>query len=129
MTGGMETALMLWETCCIPSLMHGAGTWVEMTSETVKRLNKIQNYFVRLVLWIGQGSPLAGILWDTSLLDMKFRVYIEKLMIIMHLRSLDKDTLANQFYEEQKIISGLDFMRRQDPYVRSCKYKTATLLD
>ena len=26
--GGMETALMLWETCCIPSMMHGAGTWV-----------------------------------------------------------------------------------------------------
>ena len=24
--GGMETALMLWETCCVPSLLHGAGT-------------------------------------------------------------------------------------------------------
>ena len=26
--GGMETATMLWEVCCIPILMHGAGTWV-----------------------------------------------------------------------------------------------------
>ena len=101
-TGGMETALMLWETCCIPSLMHGAGTWVEMPSEAVKRLNKIQNYFVRLVLRIGPGSPLVSILWDTSLLDMKFRVYMEKIMIIMHLRSLDGETLANKIYEEQK---------------------------
>ena len=101
-TGGMETALMLWETCCIPSLMHGAGTWVEMPSEAVKRLNKIQNYFVRLVLRIGPGSPLASILWDTSLLDMQFRVYMEKLMIIMHIRSLDEETLANKIYEEQK---------------------------
>ena len=24
--GGMETALMLWEVCCIPSMLHGAGT-------------------------------------------------------------------------------------------------------
>ena len=101
-TGGMETALMLWESCCIPSLMHGAGTWTEMTSETERRLNSIQNYFVRLVLRIGPGSPLAAILWDTSLLNMKFRVYIKKIMMIIHLRSLDKDTLANKIYEEQK---------------------------
>ena len=26
--GGMETALMLLETCCVPSLLHGAGTYI-----------------------------------------------------------------------------------------------------
>ena len=25
--GGMETALMLKESCCIPSMLHGTGTW------------------------------------------------------------------------------------------------------
>ena len=79
-----------------------AGTWVEVTPEVEKRLNKIQNYFVRLVLRIGPGSPLAAILWDSSLLDMKLRIYLEKIMMIIHLRSLDKETLANQIYEEQK---------------------------
>ena len=93
---------MLWESCCIPSLMHGAGTWTEMSLETEKRLNSIQNYFVRLVLRIGPGSPLVAILWDTSLLNMKFRVYIEKIMMIVHLRSLNKETLANIIYEEQR---------------------------
>ena len=101
-TGGMETALMLWESCCIPSLMHGAGTWVETTSETEKRLNKIQNYFVRLVLRLGPGSPLVAILWDSSLLDMKLRIWEQKVMMVFHIRSLDKDTLANTIYEEQK---------------------------
>ena len=24
--GGMETALVLWESCCVSSLLHGAGT-------------------------------------------------------------------------------------------------------
>ena len=28
--GGMASALMLWESCCIPSLLHGAGTWVDI---------------------------------------------------------------------------------------------------
>ena len=26
--GGMESALMLWKACCIPSLLHGSGSWM-----------------------------------------------------------------------------------------------------
>ena len=36
--GGMETALLLWEACCLPSLLLGAGTWVDMSRETERRL-------------------------------------------------------------------------------------------
>ena len=32
--GGMETALLLWEACCIPSLLSGAGTWTEISKQT-----------------------------------------------------------------------------------------------
>ena len=35
--GGLEVAVMLWERCCIPSLLYGAGTWVNMTAGTVNR--------------------------------------------------------------------------------------------
>ena len=28
--GSIETAILLWEAGIIPSLLHGAGTWVEM---------------------------------------------------------------------------------------------------
>lgn len=69
--GGMETALMLWEQCCIPSLLHGAGTWVEISSATEKQLNKLQCWYIRLILQIGPGSPLGVLMWDFSLLDMK----------------------------------------------------------
>ena len=34
--GGMETALMLWGTCCVPSFLHGAGTWLEINKPTVQ---------------------------------------------------------------------------------------------
>ena len=37
--GGMESAILLWEACCIPSLLHGAGTWVEMSDQTEQFLN------------------------------------------------------------------------------------------
>ena len=72
--GGMETALTLWETCCIPSMMHGAGTWVEMNASTEKRLNSLQSWFVRLILQVGPSSPLLSLLWDTPALDMGLRV-------------------------------------------------------
>ena len=47
--GGMATALMLWETCCISSMLHGAGTWTEVDAATLKHLNKIQNWYLRLI--------------------------------------------------------------------------------
>ena len=40
--GGMETALLLWEAVCIPSLLSGAGTWVNITEATEKKLNTLQ---------------------------------------------------------------------------------------
>ena len=100
--GGLETALMLWEACCIPSMLHGAGTWVDINSATEKKLNALQNWFVRLALRIGQGSPVSALLWDFQLLDMSLRIWREKIMMVIHLRSLEETTLARQEYEEQK---------------------------
>ena len=37
LAGGMMTAVTLWERCCVPSLLHGAGTWVDISPETVRR--------------------------------------------------------------------------------------------
>ena len=87
--GGMETALLLWEVCCIPSLLHGAGTWTEITTATQKHLNKVQNWYFRLVLQVGPGSSLAAMSRDTSMLDMSPRVKIEKVMLvsISHMRA------------------------------------------
>ena len=68
--GGLMTASILWESCCIPSLLHGAGTWVEISADTEKRLNTIQQWFWRLVYQVGPGAPLASLGWDTACLDM-----------------------------------------------------------
>jgi hypothetical protein len=100
--GGMATALMLWEACCIPSILHAAGTWVNINKATEDKLNALQLWFLRLALRIGQGSPVAALLWDTSQLDMSIRIYREKIMMVIHLRSLDVATLARIVYEEQK---------------------------
>ena len=100
--GGLETALLLWEACCLPSLLAGAGAWMEMSKSTEKKLNSIQNWFLRLVLQVGPGAPLASLLWDTAMLDVGLLVWREKLMLMLHIICLDEETLANKVYREQQ---------------------------
>ena len=100
--GGMDSALVMWEACCVPSLLHGAGTWVEITPAAERRLEALQNWFVRLILRVGPGCPAASLRWETGLLSMVHRVWLEKLLLVRHIRSLDTDSLARSVYEEQK---------------------------
>ena len=55
--GGMESALTMWEACCIPTLLSGAGTWTEIQPAAERRLDALQNWFVRLILRVGPGCP------------------------------------------------------------------------
>ena len=100
--GGMESALVLWEACVIPTLLHGAGTWTNMRVGTVDKMNSLQMWFLRMVLEVGPGAPLAALRWDTGLIDMKLRVWKEKIMMIIHLRRLAETSLASKVYNEQK---------------------------
>ena len=92
----MATASMLWGACCVPSLLHGAGTWVQMSAKTEKKLNDLQSWFLRLILQGGPGAPNAALLGDSGALDMGLRVWRGKVMLIVHLRSLDDESLASQ---------------------------------
>jgi exonuclease III len=100
--GGMETALLLWEACVIPSLLSGAGTWVEMSPATERKLESLQNWFLRLILRVGPGCPVASLRWETGVLSMALRIWVEKVMLVRHLRSLEEETLASKIYQEQK---------------------------
>ena len=102
--GGMDTALLLWESCCIPSLLHGAGTWTDISKETEKKLNQLQSWFCCFIFQVGQGAPLASMSWDLSVLDVGLRVMMEKIMLVLYIRNLEEHTLARRKYEEQKKI-------------------------
>ena len=92
--GGLDTVLMVWEVCVVPSLLHGCGTWVAVTAAIEKRLNDLQLWFARL-------APRAPLTWETGLMNFKLRIWIQKLLLVMHIRSLDDNSLAKQIYEEQ----------------------------
>lgn len=68
-----------------------------MAYETFKKLNQLnQQWLLRLILRVGPGTPLAALAWDTGVMDMEMRIWREKLLLILHLQSLHKDTLARK---------------------------------
>ena len=101
LAGGMMTAVTMWERCCVSSLLHGAGTWVEITPATVKHLNATQQWYWRLIYQIGPGAPLASLTWDQTCLDMGGRVMEQKVLLALHLCHLDEESLAHRVYMEQ----------------------------
>ena len=48
--GGLETAILLWEACVIPSLLHSCSTWMQISKATENKLNNLQRWFVRLIM-------------------------------------------------------------------------------
>ena len=100
--GGFETAIILWEACVIPSLLHSSSTWTQISKTTENKLNNLQRWFVRLIMQVPQGTPSASLTWETGLMDMRLRIWREKLMLILHIRSLGEETLAQKVYNEQK---------------------------
>jgi hypothetical protein len=45
---------------------------------------------------------VASLRWETGLLSISLRIWVEKIMLVHHIRSLGKETIARQVYEEQK---------------------------
>ena len=66
------------------------------------RLNNLQRWFVRLILQVPQSTPAPALTWETGLIDMRLRIWKEKLMLILHIRSLEGTALANKIYNEQR---------------------------
>ena len=101
--GGFVTGLFLWESCCIPSLLYNAGSWVDMSREAERQGEALQTWYLRLLLRQGPGVPAGSMLWETGTLSVALRVYREKLCLALHITRLGEDTLARRIWEEQKI--------------------------
>ena len=92
-------ARTLWERAIVPSLLHGAGTWVGSTDDTDKLFEELQLLFWRTVLQVPKSTPKVMLRADTSSQQMKQRIWKMKLMLA---QSILKDTsLAKSVYREQ----------------------------
>ena len=45
---------------------------------------------------------LPSLRWESGVLGMSLRVWVEKILLVRHIRGMEENTLARQIYEEQK---------------------------
>jgi hypothetical protein len=68
-------------------------------------LNTLQHWFLPLLLRQGPGAPSSSLLWETGMLNMELRVWVEKVMMIIHIKGLKEDSLAQKMWREQRAFS------------------------
>ena len=91
---------------------------------------------MRLILQVPQSTPAPALTWETGLIDMRLRIWKEKLMLILHIRSLEGTALANKIYNEQRkegwpglaketkeICEGLNITDVNTTYLTKNEYK------
>ena len=99
--GGMRSALDLYSSCILSSLLTNCGTWTEIKDETIKKLDHLQNTFLRAVLQVPVSTPVLALRASTGLLGMKWIIWKEKILLVMAIRRQEEEGLARTVLEEQ----------------------------
>ena len=103
--GGVLTGINLWELAVIPMMLNNCGTWDEINSESMKKLNNLQNTLMQYLLKTPKTTPTPSLAWDFGILPIKYRVMIRKLCLAKHIISLGKNSLANEIFNAQNDLS------------------------
>ena len=107
--GGLVAAWELWERALVPSLLAGAGTWLGDIREAVKLCNKLQAFYWRVILGVPESCPKLALICETKMTDMKWRIWEEKCLFLLRIKSLEEGSLAKTIHEvaEDKGWPGL----------------------
>ena len=116
--GGFVTGLLLWESCCVSSLLHNSGSWVGLSEPAEKRLEALQLWYLRLLLRQGPGAASGSLLWETKTLSIKLRIWREKLSLGLHIVRLSEDSLAKRIWTEQKLYGWPGLANECDKIVK-----------
>ena len=100
--GGFQSGLDFWEMSYLPSLLNNCQTWTDISENSIKMLECLQNTMYRVLLNVPRTCPIPALCWELGGVQMRYRVIMKKLNFIWHLDNLDKETLANQIFEAQK---------------------------
>ena len=98
--GRMMAAWELWERALIPSLLSGAGTWLGGCTTAVELCNDVQNFFWRVMLGVPESCPKIALQCETKMIGMKWRIWQEKILLLLRIKSHDADVLCRKVYDE-----------------------------
>ena len=100
--GGIKVGLEILSLAILLQLLYNWDTWFEITDQTMNRLESLQRILLQCLLCVPNSTPIAALSWDSGFLSVRHRIYQKKLMLIHHLLSLDKSSLANEIFTLQQ---------------------------
>ena len=86
-----------------PSLLSRARTWLGECKDAITLCDQLQNFFWRVILKVSESCPKVALKSDTGMLRMKWRLWQEKIFILMRIRNHSEDTICRQIYEEGEL--------------------------
>ena len=86
--GGMKAGIDIFNLAILPMLTYNADIWYEMNDKTIKRLENLQNIFIRCLLSVPISTPTAALSWDFGFLSMEYRVFLKNMNKIFPQKSL-----------------------------------------
>ena len=99
--GGIEAAIDLYESCVVPSLLANCATWLDVKQHTVDRLDSTQDLFGCVLLQVPLSSPRLATRAALGLTGMKWRLWEEKVLLLLAIKQQEDDCLAKQVLLEQ----------------------------
>ena len=102
-----QTRLKLHETAIIPSVLYNAEAFPTITDEETKDLEKLQHNILVQLFEIPESTPYVGILMETGIWMMEFRVHYRKLMLYHRIMHSDECRTIKKMIEFQR-----DYERR-----------------
>ena len=100
--GGLQSGLYFWEMSYLPSLLNNCQTWTNISEESLKLLEDLQNTMYRVLLNVPKTCPLPALCWELGGIQMKYRVIMKKLLFLWHLNNLEEGSLAKEVLQVQK---------------------------
>ena len=98
--GAMAAAKILWEGAIVPSLLHGAGTWISSSEETDSMCEELQLLFWRTAFQVPKSTPKVMLRAQSNSIKMKQRIWNSKLLMARKILSQER-SLAKEIYTEQ----------------------------
>ena len=96
--GGLNTGLLIWESCIIPFILNNSSTWLDIKQKDIERLVKLQNLFLSVLLGI-QNCPAVMMYWDLAILTIPNRILKNKLMFYHHIANLPDHALCRKILD------------------------------
>ena len=88
----------------MPALLSGAGTWFGLREckEAIDLCESLLNFFWRMMLKVPDSCPKLVLRCETGMLGMKWRIWQEKIDLLLRINNQDESVLARQVYDMRK---------------------------